>query len=198
MAVNNFNPIVPFYDFLAGLIFGKILIQSQEMCSAVIKSTDNVLILGGGTGEILKLIPECKEITFLEKSENMLRKARKKKIKSRSFFIEADFFNYPFEEKYDVIICPFFLDCFDREHLHWVIEKCKKLLTLDGYLFVSDFQSMRNNKNLLRLMHFFFRITVKLQSSGLKDIHKVVISKGFEVVEERFFYHHWIFSRLYV
>lgn len=195
--MNNFNFIAPFYDTISKLVFGNSLIESQTFFLSEIKEIDTVLILGGGTGKLLDALPRCKQIHFLDLSERMIVRAKKRESNSPVNFIHADFLDHDFVSTYDVIICPFFLDCFDENDLRKVLGKAKFILNQQGRLIVTDFQRINNNRFLLKLMHVFFRICASLQSKNLKDIHQEAKLVGFKLVTEKFFQRNRIFSRLY-
>ena len=105
--MNNFNLIAPIYDALVRLIFKDSLILAQKAFLDEINASDNVLILGGGSGEILEFLPKCKKVTFLDKSKKMLSKAEKRTARKVSF-VMADFLTEDIDGTFDVVICPFF------------------------------------------------------------------------------------------
>ena len=195
--MNNFNLIAPFYDLLSRLIFKDNLLKAQLTFLDRLEPADKVLILGGGTGELLEFLPKCQKVVYLEKSKKMLIRARKRSATNSTSFVQMDFLKGSLNESYDVIICPFFLDCFNEGNLHSVIFKCRQLLKKDGCLIVSDFQKTNSNKPLLVVMHLFFRIFTAIDSSQLKEIDKEVLLGGFQKEEEKFFHRNQVFSRLY-
>lgn len=197
MAVNDFDRVASFYDRLAVLVFGKEILRSQTRFLDQVKASDTVLILGGGTGQLLEYLPKCKQVDFVEKSAKMIRRANSRKVNQSINFINEDFFEYEPDMKFDVIICPFFLDCFNEEHLGKALHKVMDYLKTGGRLIVSDFDQKGTRKILSRLMHLFFRVFASLQSNRLKPIHSKVIAGGFVLIEEDFFYQNMIFSRLY-
>lgn len=194
---NNFNFIAPFYDVLSALVFGKSLIESQTYFFSEVKESETVLILGGGTGKLLEALPKCKQVHFLDLSEKMIDHAKKRDSKTTVNFILADFLDHDFESTYDVIICPFFLDCFDEKNLKRVLGKVKALLNQDGRLIVTDFQKTKRNGFLLKGMHLFFRVFTSLQSRDIKNIHLEIVLVGFNSSKKTFFHQNMIFSRLY-
>ena len=194
---NRFDLIAPWYDFIGKLVFGNSIIKSQSYFISEIKESHTVLILGGGTGKLLSQTPKCERIHFVDLSQKMIDRAKKRGSKSSINFIQADFLTHDFASRYDVIICPFFLDCFNETHLQQAILKVKNLLKEDGKLIVTDFQQTNGNKFLLKLMHYFFKIFASLESKRLKSIHQEVELVGFSEVESKYFYRNMIFSRLY-
>lgn len=197
--VNNFNRLATYYDTLARLVFGKTLERaSSYFVSSSINCGDSVLILGGGTGKILQSIPGSAEVTYVDMSQMMITKALKRR-KHNTYFVANDFLSLDLSS-FDVIICPFFLDVFDEEHLSRALTKIKSQLKPQGKLLIIDFTPavLVRDRWLLGLMHIFFRIMVGLQSNRLKDIHAAVLDTGFEENEVAFFRRKTIFSRIYI
>lgn len=181
---NNFNAVAPFYDAVARLVFGNKLKKIQQHYLTELPKEGNVLILGGGTGEILEWLPESQNlsVTYVELSAGMLKRAEKRQSNAAYTKFECkDFLAFDAEMVYDVVIANFFLDCFAEENLEGVILKIAGLLKQNGQLYVSDFQLSAKPKHRLlsRLMHAFFRLTTGLQSSKLRDIPNAIEQYGF-------------------
>lgn len=180
MVVNNFNLIAPFYDRLARLIFRKALLGAQLIHIGEIGENDQVLILGGGTGEILEHFPLCENIDYVEKSHQMIRRAKRRLVNRPVNFIQEDFLNFYSERKYDIILCPFFLDCFDQSSLNTVVTKIRSMLENEGRVLVIDFDKQRVNKILLKFMLVFFKAVARLGSNKLLDIRSELQENCFE------------------
>src|SRR5688572_11887084 len=77
--LNTFNRIAPVYDTLKGLVFGKAIDKSQIFFIGQLPRDGNLLIIGGGSGEMLKPLlqvnPGCR-IWYVEASSAMLSMAR--------------------------------------------------------------------------------------------------------------------------
>ncbi|WP_420576912.1 class I SAM-dependent methyltransferase [Ekhidna sp.] len=197
MAVNDFDSIAPFYDCLAKLVFGKSLLEAQLAHISEIREKDHVLILGGGTGEILEHIPFCKSVDYVEKSKQMIRRAERRQVNLSINFIHHSFLTVELNKQYDIIICPFFLDCFGEENLLTAISTCKQKLTSGGKMIVIDFAENSSDSWIVKLMHFFFRITANLESRNLKNIHIQMLYSDFQLIDEKFSHRNKLFSRLY-
>jgi len=197
MAVNDFNLIAPFYDGIVRFVFGRKLIEIQQVHLSVIQPNHRVLILGGGTGKILYHILECTEIDFLDKSRSMINLARKNTFYNPVNFLAEDFLTFQTTKNYDVVICPFFLDCFDEENLKKVLQRIKSVLEPEGSLIVIDFEVQNQKKLLQRVMHVFFKLFTKLESGRLKNLHDYAVSSGFRLTDEKFSHQNQLFSRLY-
>ncbi|MCP4460051.1 MAG: class I SAM-dependent methyltransferase [Cytophagales bacterium] len=195
MSVSNFNFIAPFYDLLARSFFGKSLREAQQFHLGEIESKSTVLILGGGTGKIIDWLPDGYEITYLEQSEAMMKRAMKR---GRAHFIHTDFQNHSVDKKFDWVICPFFLDCFDTKNLTRVLGGICQLLKEDGGLIVTDFHvSNKTQRWISNLMVGFFRLVSNLEATRLLPIQELISQQGLSQKESQLFRNGFIFSDIY-
>ena len=207
--MNNFDFIAPFYDQLAGMVFGKAIKNSQLKFISLIPPNAHVLIVGGGTGWIADcILTQSKNvsITYVEKSQKMIEIA-KSRIPEKHLiqvnFINASFETFTSKSLFDVVICNFFLDLFPLVKLKDILSKIKQLIKENGLLFVTDFQ-LKNSililwqKPLLIVMHWFFRMTTSLESKNLKPIHNEIRNSGFHSQETSYFFYKLIRSSVYI
>jgi ubiquinone/menaquinone biosynthesis C-methylase UbiE len=195
--VNDYDRIARVYGPIKKLVFQNRLARATSHHLDLIEKGEKILILGGGSGEILNLMPLNVDITYLEKSKAMIHLARKY---SRSYmtFVQQDFLQYDESELFEWVVCPFFLDVFDLEHLKKVLEKIASLVSKEGKLIVIDFNSGNWFQNIfIRSMYLFFRITTNIQTKKLLDIHQNVLDLGFEQNKKQLFSNGLIFSRIY-
>lgn len=194
--MNNFNFVAPYYNFLAGIIFGRSLYKAQIHFLKTVEVTDRVLLIGGGTGEIIREMT-FQSLDFVEKSANMIERARQHGGVKIVHFIHRDFLSDPCEGVYDVIICPFFLDCFDIENLKKVLAICSRRLKTDGRLIVTDFKENGKNKLLIQVMYLFFRVTSRINARSLFDLQQAVSKAGFELEKHQEFRRGSLFSAIF-
>lgn len=194
--MNDFNRIASVYDRLVRIVFGNEVRVSQEAYLGEISAQNSVLIVGGGTGKLLESLNKADEVVFLDKSEKMIYMAKKRSLNVKVEFLAQDLFNYKPRRSFDVIICPFFLDCFNEENLSLAIKHLKGLLMPNGRLFVTDFRYSKENPFAI-LMHLFFKITTNLESNAMKDIHECILNHGFVEEKRKSFYRDKIFSSIY-
>ena len=194
---NDFDRIAPFYDRLARWIYGEAILESQKWAIDKVDTYQELLIVGGGTGEILSLIPETVHVTYLDKSAKMTQLAQRNPGNGQVCVINQDFFTWQPSKKWDFVFCPFFLDCFDLENLEKAVLKCKSVLKQSGSLMVADFDLHHTPAVLKVMMHAFFRLVANLESSTLKDIHSMILRNRFEMHQEKLFHQEMIFSRVY-
>ena len=185
---NDFDIIAPFYDQMASLVFGDRLRQIQKTYLDQIDSGSSILIVGGGTGEILEWLPQDKRltITYVELSPKMMAKAKLRRTQlSQTDFVCKNILDH--SGQFDYVIANFFLDCFDKESLHIVLDKLQDLLENDGELIVSDFLPTGHlrHKLLNYLMHGFFRLIANLASGSLLDIRSELLSNGYVEIAYR-------------
>jgi len=176
----NFNPIAPYYDRLAALVFGSSIRDSQIDVFSVVPPFGRVLIFGGGTGWIIPHIfrhNEIHQVVYIEASSKMLDLAQKAvpEIHPGTInFIHGDETSVP-DEKYDFIITNFVLDCFSEPILRSVICILKNHLNEGGRWYFSDFKKNPFMHDtvwqyfLLGLMRKFFTVLVNLESKTLYD-----------------------------
>lgn len=197
---NDFDFVAPIYDTLSKVVFGKKLDQAQKTFISIIRPSSRVLIVGGGTGGILKWLPtNCAlKIDYVELSQKMLNKAKAKTSVGNSVeFYAKDVLEV--EGAYDVVVANFFLDCFAHDRLPTAVQKLKDLLSNNGSLMVTDFYPSANRyqKLLLKVMLSFFRLTSRLEASELLDIHGTIKQSGFEVSQLKFLNDGSLFSAVY-
>ncbi len=197
--MNNFNLIAPCYELLKKVVFGNKLEKAERCYLNRLKEGDQVLIIGGGNGDLLNhLSPQC-TIDYMELSGKMISNAVKQGFEGTINFIEDDFLRHDLDQKYDWVITNFFLDVFDENHLRIASKKIFDLLKDDGKLLATDFYPTNQftGKLLLKLMHVFFKLVSNLESRRLKNIPYFLQKVGFRECESRFFAGKKIFSIIF-
>ena len=194
----NYNTVAWFYDGLSRLVFGSSIKKAQIDLLPLIPANSKLLIIGGGTGwilkEITKLHPAGLEITYIDSSSKMIELSKKRTYAAnRVRFIEASIEDYLLHPSptlpngkgvsplrgdgrgvVDVIITPFIADCFSQSAWQQVFTKLDASLKPNGKWLYSDFYL--NNKSplwqklLLKLLYLFFRITCRIPAKQLPDV----------------------------
>jgi tRNA (cmo5U34)-methyltransferase len=203
--LNRFNWLAKHYDFLAGIIFGKTLQQSQLYFLRSIPPGCSILIMGGGTGEVLRSLldinPTCR-VWYVEASGEMVSIASKKIRKNdrdRVSFIHGTEDSIPDKAFFDVIITSFFLDLYSDEGVLNICKRFYHKLNKDGLWFVSDFVDggKRWHRVMLWTMYRFFVLTCTIEGSKLPSWQKALESTGLAEMEFKFFYGGFIKSAVY-
>jgi len=193
----NFDLIAGFYDRLAKVVFGK---QWDFVQKAPVKFLENkrkVLIVGGGTGELLENLMD-QDVTYLEISERMIQQAKKRNIAAKVEFVTGDYLLWNSNKRFDAVVMPFFLDCFKEERLQRAINRTKEFLVPGGELIITDFQHTVWWKNVLvKLMYLFFRLTSQLEGDRLLDFEARILKDGFELKTREEYLGGWVFCGEY-
>jgi hypothetical protein len=193
----NYDTIAPFYDRLKRLVFGSHLDRAESYYLDRIGPNAKVLILGGGSGSNLNLIDQEANITFVELSQVMIKKARAHRAYNVRF-INTDFLQFENGDYYDWIICPFFLDVFAEEDLERVIKRISSIASSQASIIVTDFQSKKIWHSIFSfLMYVFFKLVTNMKPLQLLNIHKYLKNNFLRTKEESFFMSGFIFSRIY-
>lgn len=208
-----FNQSVWFYDRLAHLIFGGAIRQSQVKLLSFIPAQASVLIIGGGTGWILRDLAQLQlplEITYLEASPNMLTKARQKAAQLPAHFLKITFrlgseTALEAHEKFDVIFSPFVLDLYPEEQAERMVNYLHPYLKPDGLWLLADFFISREQKawsrwwqlRVARLMYAFFKLVEGLPNNRLPNLHVIFQRLPLELRHSQSFFRGFIQSHVY-
>ncbi len=171
--VNNFDRIAIIYDSLSKLVFGNNIQKAQTAFISQIPFNSNILVLGGGTGNILKsLIKRSpQQITYLEASKRMLLRAKAQFPRESTAlinFIHGNELHIPRDECYDVVITPFVLDVFRDDHLLKVMSRLNQALNENGVWLFTDFQGCNwYGRLLIKIMYRFFKMTSNIEADRL-------------------------------
>jgi len=194
----DFNRIARFYDFLKHLVFANQVEKSTRYFLYLIPSNSKILIVGGGTGELLEDFQSSHKIDYVELSSVMIRKAQQVKTQSSVEFIRADILDWSSTEKFDYIITPFILDCFDETQLTSIFTKLRSILRKEGKWIQTDFypKSMFQ-KLLIKVMYAFFNLTTNLKTRKLADFDLIFKKSEFKCEIKATFFHSMIESKIY-
>lgn len=210
----SFHNVAIYYDYLAGLVFGNAIRHSQRNYLSDIAAGSHVLIIGGGTGWILKELSKLKNcrITYLETAASMLKKANQNYHLLRKVFagqgtevvfIQGSVASLPTDNSYDVVITFFLLDLYADPEAHVLMRALEAKLKPNGKWLFTDFvKSCRLSQRiwqqpLLWLMYSFFKLTTNLQNSSLPDLIHLFSVLNFTEIKQKSFYFSFIRSAVY-
>lgn len=199
MHLPSFDRIAFAYDTLKHLVFGKSLSQAQAFLISYIPEHSNVLIVGGGTGQIiLDILKEkkVKGITYVELSQNMLNDAKEKaKSWPNINFVLGSAHQLKDDQTYDVILTPFVLDLYSDEELPALLISLDSLLSAEGTWLLCDFKITATSgfrsiwqKALVKAMYTFFSFVSKVRATRLPDYESALRQLGYSTVAQCAFY----------
>jgi ubiquinone/menaquinone biosynthesis C-methylase UbiE len=194
--VNNYDHIASSYDRLSRLVFFNAQTRAQTVQLPFIAPGSNILIVGGGTGWILKEIaqihPKGLTITYNEISANMIKLAQKVNAgENKVLFLQGAIEEQLLEQNFDVIITAFLFDNFASTRATQVFHKLDQLLKDGGLWLFSDFsptQSKAWHTLLLKLMYAFFKCIAQVEASSLFNTSKLFQQHGYQsIFQEQYF-----------
>jgi ubiquinone/menaquinone biosynthesis C-methylase UbiE len=204
---NNYDRVVEFYDLLGKVVFGDALMRAQRSVLHFIPQQAKVLIIGGGTGEILEEITRLHakgiNIIFIEISKKMIDKAAQRNIGSNEVrFVHNAIEDYGTGERFDVIITSFLFDNFKQEKAELVFKKLDNLLLPDGKWLFTDFDIDQNlsgswQKWLLKSMYLFFKIFSNVEANKLPNMASLFDNAGYQQIFQKFHFRRFINSAVF-
>ena len=102
-----------------------------------------VLELGVGNGKSLKAIlgHNPKHVTAIDISEEAINLVEKSINSERVSYISGDILKTKIKDKFDVIVCYYFLNNFKEKDMKKVVEKIRSMLNKKGIILFEDFAS---------------------------------------------------------
>ncbi|MBS1488014.1 MAG: class I SAM-dependent methyltransferase [Bacteroidetes bacterium] len=202
MKPNDFDRVAFIYDRLVRLVFGKTIVRAQLYFLHLIPEEANVLILGGGTGWLLKELILAKPqatVWYIDASAKMIARAKEKTENCQQiYFIQGTENDIPAAIQFNAVITHFYLDLFSEETLPPVILKIKNHLSANAIWLATDFvKKAWWHKVLLKMMHLFFRFTSNLQTTMLPDWSEMLQKHGGKKYGSNFFYGRFIEAAWY-
>ena len=189
----NFDRIARVYDWLAEAVFGDTLHTAQTADLEQLPADSEIAIFGGGSGRILEDIfatgKRFKVIYFVDSSDAMvaLARTRLESISGQPAREVVQYYAQTAEQwctnrrdSLDVIITPFFLDCFEGNELNGMISQLASLLRSGGQWWNTDFvpSPKFRHRLLMASMFQFFRFSCRLKSSRLEPYFERIGSEG--------------------
>lgn len=210
--IDGFNRIAPFYN-IASVIssFNKIHKSQTWLLSKQMKFS-NVLIMGGGDGKfLLEAMKQglSEQYYYIDISDAMIKLAKSKIEKHLSLslssviFICGSYQEIPENEKFDLIITSYFLDCFSDKELSLVVATLYSKLTIDGTWFFTDFNIPKDSirsfifKNIIQLLYVIFNLFCDLRVYCLPDFSEEFCKYELTILHEKYFLGGLLVGRIY-
>lgn len=201
--LNGFNAIAPIYDWLAKLVFRKSIQASQKTFLNEIKDCSTILILGGGTGWLLKellSVNRAGRIYYIDASSKMIELAKIAVTNDpRVNFTHGTEDSIPETVKFDAIVTNFYLDVFTNTTLETTVKKINQAALSECYWIATDFTPGVNwrQRMQLKLMYGFFKMFCKIESQQLPDWQQAIRKAGFKEQKSKTFCNGFILSVLF-
>jgi ubiquinone/menaquinone biosynthesis C-methylase UbiE len=185
------------YHAIEWFVFGNHLQAARVGLLDQLPPWKRMLVLGDGDGRLLQQIVRQlsdefdQTIVSLDHSESMLNQQRNRLAGERGFrqveWVQADALSFnPKSGSFDVIVTPFFLDCFTEEELQLALPKWLAGLREDGIWYHVDFVIPAKGWHrtravwLSRTMHVFFKCTTGLTNRKLLDFSILLLNIGLQ------------------
>lgn len=205
-ALDEFNSVSGYYDSLKRIVFGNAIRESQLHFLPRVSWATNILILGGGTGEMLvplvQVNPESR-IWYVEASSRMLSMAAKGMTAQQKLnvcFIHGTQDDVPPDIFFDGIITNFFLDLFDNSEVLAIAHNLRNRIAKGGVWLASDFvhTGVWWQRFLLWTMYRFFRLACKIEAETLPSWEVQLQAAGWARTDSQTFCRNFIGSCVFV
>ncbi len=203
--LDGFNRIAWLYDILARIVFGRSLERAERSLVAMVPHNADVLILGGGSGQLLldllSVNPGC-SVTYIEASSAMIAIAKRRLARRGTW--KVDFFHrtaldLPKGQQFDVVVTNFFLDIFTAETVRKITTNAFDSLKPDGLWLACDFVEGQAwwQRVILKLMLGFFRLTARIEATHLPPWRECLEQLPLKLIENRLFYGGFVHANAY-
>ncbi len=200
-SINSFDKVAGVYDWLTRLVFGKSMVSAQTIFIEKIADGSKVIILGGGTGwmlrELLVQKPSC-AFWYVDASQKMIALSKAAvQHDPRVHFIHGTERSIPHGLLADVVITNFYLDLFPEASLKGIIQSILPFLKDGGLWLAVDFVDGGKwwQRKMLRLMYAFFKTFSSIAAGRLPDWKVQLANANLVPVEERYFFRGFICAR---
>lgn len=141
---DKYKLVGPVYDWLSAVYSGKSIHHCKVAMLDKLKPGDKVLFAGVGHGmDAVHAARLGADVTVVDLSETMLRNFQrnldKEGIQVRIRQLHSDIMKVREFEKYDMVVANFFLNVFDEEMMHRVLEHLIRLGKPGAHVVVGDF-----------------------------------------------------------
>lgn len=190
----NFDRIAPIYHFLESLVFGDQLQQARVAFVRRIDAPRHALLLGEGNGrfmaELIRRHPGTR-IDCVEASARMIALAQERVGPGRVRFLHTDLRGATLpENRYDLVVTHFFLDCFSPAELRQVIQKLSRAASAEAVWLVADFCEPARGwrrwraRILIAVMYAFFRAAAGISARSLTQYAVPMEEEDFSLTSE--------------
>lgn len=208
----SFDAIAPWYRALETIAFGNALQQARVACLDDIGSPTRALILGEGNGRFLAALLQHKaliKVDCVDSSQRMLDLARQQVLKTNSAamnrvtFLRHDVVSWTPNDRYDLIVTHFFLDCFRTQQVGHIVARLAQTAAPNVTWLLADFRipeaglARSHARGWLAVMYWFFRCVAGIEARELVDPSPFLRAEGFILARQDLFRGRMVKSELW-
>jgi ubiquinone/menaquinone biosynthesis C-methylase UbiE len=208
----SFDAIAPWYRTLETISFGSALQRARLACLDAIGSPRRALIVGEGNGRFLTALLQSQaliRIDCVDSSKKMLDLARRNVLQTapeditRVAFLQHDLTSWTPNDRYDLIVTHFFLDCFGIRHVGNLTAKLAQAAAPNAIWLLADFTmpetgwARAHARAWLAVMYRFFRTVAAIEARDLVDPSPFLRAEGFALMRQHMFRHGMLKSELW-
>jgi len=195
----SFDAVAPWYRLLESIAFGNALQKARIACLDEIGSARRAFIVGEGNGrflaDVLQRYPLLR-IDCLDSSERMLDLAQRHVLETtpdeigRVTFIRDDVRSWTPNDRYNLIVTHFFLDCFSTQQVGLIVAKLAQAAAPNATWLLADFRipeggfARAHAKAWLAVMYWFFRSVAGIEAHELVDPSPFLRVEGFTLARQ--------------
>ena len=198
----SFDAVAPWYRTLETVAFGNTLQSARVAFVDEIGSPRRALIVGEGNGRFLAALLQRHpliRIDCVDSSERMLELARRHILEThpdeirRVAFVPDDVTSWAPNERYDLIVTHFVLDCFSTQQVGLIVAKLAQAAAPDAIWLLADFRipragfAGRHARAWLAVMYWFFRWAAGIEARELVDPSPFLRVEGFTLARQNLF-----------
>jgi ubiquinone/menaquinone biosynthesis C-methylase UbiE len=208
----SFDAVAPWYRTLETIAFGNALQRARVACLEEIGSPRRALIVGEGNGRFLAALLQRQpliRIDCVDASQRMLDLARDHVLKadprqlSRVAFFRSDVTSWRPNDRYDLIVTHFFLDCFRTQTVGDTVARLAQAAAPNSIWLLADFRVPKDGlarshaRAWLGVMYRFFRSVAGIEARELVDPSPFLRVEGFALARQYLFRHGMLKSELW-
>ena len=194
--------MAPWYRALETIAFGNALQRARTACLDEIGSPRRALVVGEGNGRFLAALLQrhpLVEIDCVDSSQRMLDLALRHVLETypdairRIAFHRQDVISWTPDDRYDLIVTHFFLDCFRTQQIGLIVAKLAQAAAPNAVWLLADFRIPKTGfarghaRAWLAVMYWFFRSVAGIEAEELVDPSPFLRVEGFTVTRQDLF-----------
>lgn len=204
----GFNLVSPIYDAAMRLVFGRSVDRFQEKVIQNLAPVDTALIVGGGSGNILRWAFDsslASHYVYAELSDAMIARTRARISVEEAQTVRFTSKAFDTDESYDLILFPFVLDCYPPSSILEALTSSRNKLRTGGKLVLIDFNLESSTPyeprwwktSFIALLYLFFRSLASIPAKRLPPFQALFREAGFSLQSEDYIYRGWIQSTVW-